>query len=823
MRIQRLDLIAFGPFTDESLEFSQQGPGLQIVYGPNEAGKSSSLRAITDLLFGIHARSKEDFVHPYAKLKLGARILDSKGKPFDFVRLKKNKNSLQSPDESESYPDDALDRFLGNVNRDLFVSMFGIDHERLRAGGEEIVQGKGDIGELLFSAGAGLTNLRTLQGELVEQSDRLLKPPPGRSGEIAEQIKTYGVYRAELRDLQVSVDTWKSLTAARDACETRKANLDEAIKKVRTQQNRLQRLGDAIPLIGRWRALSDELKYLGDAPILTGDFAERSQKRLQDLRVDEQRHSAASQKLKELKAELAGLSVTEELLCRADEIKQLVESLGAHRKALRDQPRLIQTVEFNEHEIIEILKKLGREPDVSKLDQLRVPKMQQERIQKLGNQQEFILSQPKVHQKECERLRREHARVEKKIAETTVPPELDRLRHAVRDAMSKGDLEEQLEALLDEIAELEQQAATCLTQLPFWDGPLSEIARMEVPFPATVDQYQDRFKDQESAIRQLEKEIAKTEREYEQLEIDLQSLEATHRIPTLEELEQTRSLREAGFELIIQAWREGKATEEEIEAYIKQRESAEDLETAYRSYVDEADQIADQLRAGAEQVANKQKLIAERMRSERQLASLHDQLEKAREVRRDCEEEWNLVWEPLNIAPGTPAEMKEWLRARQEIAALVGHLEAKQRDADRVQNQIDTHREKLANLLTEIDSQSISRAATLEELISAANDSLDENERRISQLAQWREELGKLETGLEEAESELAQAEQDRDEWLANWSKAVKVIGLGGDAQADEANSLLSDLSSIFEKYQEDKKGDSMALVCTPTLAKVHM
>ena len=53
MRFRRLDLLAFGPFTDRTIDLAQGPPGLQLIYGLNEAGKSSLLRAIHGALFGI--------------------------------------------------------------------------------------------------------------------------------------------------------------------------------------------------------------------------------------------------------------------------------------------------------------------------------------------------------------------------------------------------------------------------------------------------------------------------------------------------------------------------------------------------------------------------------------------------------------------------------------------------------------------------------------------------------------------------------------------------------------------------------------------------
>ncbi len=156
MKILRLDLTAFGPFSNARLDLCGGCQGLHVVNGANDAGKSSSLRAITDLLYGIHSRTPDNFIHPYPRLRIGAQLQHSDGTVLEIVRRKSSKNSLFQGDDSTALDETELIRFMGDVDRELFHMMFGIDHERLRRGGEEIAQGAGRIGELLFAAGGGL-------------------------------------------------------------------------------------------------------------------------------------------------------------------------------------------------------------------------------------------------------------------------------------------------------------------------------------------------------------------------------------------------------------------------------------------------------------------------------------------------------------------------------------------------------------------------------------------------------------------------------------------------------------------------------------------
>ena len=183
MRIRRLDLKAFGPFSDRQLDFSTECPGLHIVYGPNEAGKSSCLRALKALFFGIPTRTGDSFLHSLRPAH-GGRLPSwgrwPRARPFTVARKRRPICSIGTMTPSTL-------RFsrhiLQGVEPELFESLYGIDHEALVRGGQEILNQKGDVGQAIFAAGAGLTSLKGVLDELEKEGDELFQASGFHNGD----------------------------------------------------------------------------------------------------------------------------------------------------------------------------------------------------------------------------------------------------------------------------------------------------------------------------------------------------------------------------------------------------------------------------------------------------------------------------------------------------------------------------------------------------------------------------------------------------------------------------------------------------------------
>ena len=222
MRIRSFDLIRYGHFTDASLHFPSGGPDFHVVYGENEAGKSTTMSAIEDLLFGIPGQSSHNFLHENAALRVGA-TLERDAALLSVRRRKGNKDTLLGPDDLPlAAGDGLLVPLFGGIDRAFFSRMFCLDHERLRVGGRDIIQAKDDIGATLFAAGAGVSGLRDRLTAMQEEADGLWASRRAGHRKYYQAEDRLKEADTALRQHTVTAIKWQELKSAfeeaRDAC-----------------------------------------------------------------------------------------------------------------------------------------------------------------------------------------------------------------------------------------------------------------------------------------------------------------------------------------------------------------------------------------------------------------------------------------------------------------------------------------------------------------------------------------------------------------------------------------------------------------------------
>ncbi len=220
MRLRRLDLTRYGKFTDYSIDFGEHvagTPDLHIVYGLNEAGKSTSLSAYLDLLFGIEERTKYGFMHQGKAMEIGA-CLEFDGQAHEFKRFKQRSNSLLNG-QGQPINEALLSVPLAGLTRDAYRMMFSLDDQTLEDGGNAILQSKGDLGELLFSASAGLAGISSILEAAITEADNIFRKRAS-STKIAGVKHQIAGLKSQRDEIDVQASAYRTLTSALEQAET---------------------------------------------------------------------------------------------------------------------------------------------------------------------------------------------------------------------------------------------------------------------------------------------------------------------------------------------------------------------------------------------------------------------------------------------------------------------------------------------------------------------------------------------------------------------------------------------------------------------------
>jgi uncharacterized protein YhaN len=78
----------------------QDQPGFVVIYGLNEAGKTTWLSAIADFLYGVPQNSPHGQIFGNDQIRLGGRLVLANGKCLTLRRRKGRGTTLTGPDSN---------------------------------------------------------------------------------------------------------------------------------------------------------------------------------------------------------------------------------------------------------------------------------------------------------------------------------------------------------------------------------------------------------------------------------------------------------------------------------------------------------------------------------------------------------------------------------------------------------------------------------------------------------------------------------------------------------------------------------------------------
>ncbi len=333
MRIEELYLEGFGHFNQRAI-----GPvsgNVTVFYGPNEAGKSTTLAFIRAVLFGFPARFNSHFP-PLSGGRHGGRITlrDDAGVPYSVERYAGARGGLAvvAPDGPVSNPGALMQRLAGNATPDLFRNVFAFSLDEL-----QVAASLNDASGAIYSAGQGAPGLAGLLRSLGEHKGKIYRSR-GNNQEVPRLVSALREIDAQLRAIQGNAGKYGALTERKTEIDVELGEADAELSRLNVRRSDVDRLRDGWD---DWLALSACESQLEVMPRYV-DFPENPIVRLDSLvdrvrQAREDREETARQ-LQQVEEAASAAIAGEDLLYDRERIEAVRRDRNRFDAAVRDLP-----------------------------------------------------------------------------------------------------------------------------------------------------------------------------------------------------------------------------------------------------------------------------------------------------------------------------------------------------------------------------------------------------------------------------------------------------------------------------------------------------
>lgn len=773
MRIERLDLERYGLFEDRRLVFDSQA-ALHVVFGRNEAGKTSALSAIGDLLFGFNARTDFDFRHEAKALRIGGRFRHSDGRVIAARRRKGNKNTLVD-DGDQPLPDDTFAPLLDGISREAFSREFGLTAQALRDGGHALLGAGGRLAETLAASSAGMSALSRRQARLQAEADDLftLRRSAGKPFYVALERRDKA--DRTLREAIVTRDAIRQAEVAVQGARERLEQSNKAHAAVGGMLAHWQRALRTRSALDRLDTVAAELAGLAGVPAMSPQV-------LTELRAAYDAHGRFTQEIATLDeddardaAEIASLAIDAAVLAAGPQIDALRERLGAIRDAREDLPRRRQARDDAQA----ALDGLGRQLGLSSHAEL---------LHRMPTEPGLALARDLIRQvlaaeaaitdaeRRCVRAQQDHD----DTAADETPALIGDIAHVRQRFAALGDLpalvERHRRATSAFAADTESLTAEVAALDPSPGNP-DQLAALPLPDANIIARHAQAFESGAAEIRRLDETIDSADESIAATEDELARLRGAGPAPTRADLSAARRDRDAAFAALRDA----------LDGDPAQRLSRfEDVRRSSGAI----DSITDQLLSDTER-ATRQEDAQRRLAAHR---AGHDRLiaRRARLQAAHAENEaaWRDVWSQAALVPRAPAAMLRWRERVDDILARLRKRDAQKVEIGALADALDTGKQAVLAFLEQV-GRTPDPGLAADTLFREAKSRLDEldtawAERRARDVARQR-----AVRDLAEAQAERNAATIRLDALRAQWPAAMVGIGQPASASPAEAQAAL--------------------------------
>lgn len=309
MKIHRLQIGGFGRLQNRELELKN---GVTVLYGNNEAGKSTTLQFIRSMLFGIPGRVNPAERYEPAMGGQHGGLLSAYDRDGSLWTIRRFTTGGEAQGKSEklnitvSHPDGSIEeagqtelerRLLGGISRTMFRQLFAVSLDELQQLGA--LQSE-EMSSYLFHAGmGGGGEIMRAERRLLQEADKLYKPK-GKVQEAAKIIQRIEKLERQIVESRSYLPRYNENIEALAATERELELLEQQRRLLGGRLVKLRKAQDIRSLWLKWRDARLELE---DLPVIEA-FPENGAARWQSLEGDLRAAEGTVFRLERLQREL---------------------------------------------------------------------------------------------------------------------------------------------------------------------------------------------------------------------------------------------------------------------------------------------------------------------------------------------------------------------------------------------------------------------------------------------------------------------------------------------------------------------------------------
>lgn len=318
MRLKQIKIVNFGQFSNK--KFDLPGDQINVFFGANEAGKSTTVAFIKQIMFGFHLRSNASpFFEDYTPLAHvspmgGSLIFENGDSEYELERLyakgdKTKKGILTVKKDGQVVPESLFFDQIQNIDGSFYADSFIFNQEML---GQVTSLSQEDLLERIYYLGAANSGqLLKLRDDFAKEAGKLFKKT-GKKPEVNRLLKQIETDRDKLVQTKAEFSDYEELAQDLKDHQDRLKKAQQALANIQTKQASLR---DLQKELSNYTTLLDLQKQIKDIK-----FDSENYQKAQDLMAQGRNLQKMMQSLQEQLSEL-----TEEDLIDLNESKKIVQ------------------------------------------------------------------------------------------------------------------------------------------------------------------------------------------------------------------------------------------------------------------------------------------------------------------------------------------------------------------------------------------------------------------------------------------------------------------------------------------------------------------